>query len=101
MSNYTESMVTAMLAQAVFSFDDAVKFAEENQLSTRSVVSKVKSLGLEYTPKPKAAKSGLVKVTKADTVQAIAIALGASFETLEGLKGADAKSLSALLGEVS
>lgn len=95
MSNYSDSMVKALTSQNAWTFAQAVQFAEANNLSTRSVVSKIKSLDLGYTPKPKAASK--VRFVKADTVLAIAKALDADSDELAGLAKADANSLSALL----
>ena len=88
-------MVKALTSQGAWTFDQAVQFAEANNLSTRSVVSKIKSLDLPYTPKPKAASQP--RFRKADTVLAIAKALNTDSDSLAGLAKADAASLSALL----
>jgi hypothetical protein len=95
MSNYSDNMVKAMTAQSAWTFAQAEAFASEHNLSTRSVVSKIKSLGLDYTPKPKALAQP--RFRKADTVSAIAKALDADADALAGLAKADAKALSALL----
>ena len=101
MSNYTDSMVAEMVSAGAFTFAQAQAYAEKHNLSTRSVVSKIKSLDLPYTPKPKAAASGSPRTTKADLVQAIALGLDCSFESIEGLAKADSRALSALLMEIS
>jgi hypothetical protein len=95
MSNYSDNMVAAMTKKGSFTFAEAEAFASENNLSTRSVVSKIKSLGLAYTPKPKAASQP--RFRKADTVAAIAKALNTDSDSIAGLAKADAASLSALL----
>lgn len=97
MSNYTEKMVAAMTAKGAFTFAEAEAFAREHNLSTRSVVSKVKSLGLTYTPKPKAAKKNPDAVRKADIVSALAAQLGADADKLAGLAKADAVALAELV----
>ena len=97
MSNYTDSMVAEMVSAGAFTFANAQAFGEKHNLSTRSVVSKVKSLGLDYTPKPKALSSGSPRILKMDSVQAIAKALDVNVESIEGLAKADGRSLSALL----
>ncbi|MGB1843051.1 MAG: hypothetical protein ACPHIB_02735 [Thalassobaculaceae bacterium] len=97
MSNYSDSMVNEMTAHGAFTFADAQAYAEKHNLSTRSVVSKIKSLGLDYTPKPKAASKAGDRILKADTVSAIAKALDVNVESIDGLGKADARSLSALL----
>lgn len=96
MSAYSESMVKALTSQGAWTFAQAVQFAEANNLSTRSVVSKIKSLDLPYTPKPKAAAKA-PRSRKADTVLAIAKALDTDSDSIAGLAKADAASLSALL----
>lgn len=97
MSNYTEKMVAAMTAKGSFTFAEAEDFAKQHNLSTRSVVSKVKSLGLAYTPKPKAARKNPDAVRKADIVTAIAATLGADADKLSGLAKADTKALAELV----
>ena len=96
MSAYSEKMVATLTRQASWTFAQAEAFASDNNLTTRSVVSKIKSLDLDYTPKPKAASKG-PRFRKADTVAAIAKALATDSDSLAGLAKADAASLSALL----
>jgi hypothetical protein len=96
MSNYTDSMVAEMMAKGAFTFAEAQGYAEKHSLSTRSVVSKIKSLDLPYTPKPKAAASA-PRTLKSDSVLAIAKALDADPDELAGLAKADGRALSALL----
>ena len=77
MSNYTDSMVAALRAQAPFNLAKAKAFAEANPtVNYRSVIAKVKSLGLAYekaAPVAKKAKSD--EPTKAATLAAIRSAL--------------------------
>jgi len=96
MSAYSEKMVATLTRQGSWTFAQAEQFAADNNLTTRSVVSKIKSLDLAYTPKPKAA-SKAPRIRKADTVAAIAKALATDSDSLAGLAKADAASLSALL----
>ena len=96
MSNYSQKMVKVMTAQENWDFAKAEEFASENNLSTRSVISKVKSLGLDYTPKPKA-EAATPRVRKADVVGAIALALEIPVDTIAGLAKADASALGNLL----
>lgn len=56
MTTYTDSMVAELSNNAPFDYSKAEIFAERYQISVRSVISKVKSLGLEYTPKAKASR---------------------------------------------
>ena len=96
MSNYSQKMVKVMTAQENWDFAKAEEFASQNNLSTRSVISKVKSLGLGYTPKPKA-EAKTPRVRKADVVGAIALALEIPVDTIAGLAKADASALGNLL----
>lgn len=100
MSAYTDAMVARMVAKGAFTFAEAEAFAKEFNLSTRSVVSKVKSLGLPYTAKPKAARKNPDAVRKADVVAALAIKLGANADKLAGLAKADMKALTELVNRV-
>ena len=85
MSLYTEKMVAEMVKKGAFDYASAEAYAKEHNLSTRSVVSKVKSLGLAYTPKPKAARKNPDAVRKADVVAALATQLGADADRIAGL----------------
>lgn len=77
MSAYTNAMVTTLTANAPYNYDSASAFASQHGLSVRSVISKVKSLGLEYVAKPKAAsKPRDTGPTKAETLAGIRSALG-------------------------
>ena len=95
MSNYTPSMVTELQSQA-WDYESALAFGEAHGLSVRSVIAKIKTLDLDYTPKVKTVSTAGPRVTKADIVAAIAKALAADPDELEGLSKADAKALNAL-----
>lgn len=76
MSSYTSSMVSELTAIGSFNYASAQAFAEKHNLSARSVISKVKSLGLDYTAKPKAArKAKSDEPTKAAVLAGIRSAL--------------------------
>ena len=81
-------------------YADAVDFHDEFGKSTRSVISKIKSLDLPYTPKPVPVKrpQGL---TKAQVVDLIANATNTDVAVLAGLDKATASALSNLLTAVS
>ena len=103
MSNYTPKMVAELEvihSNGGFTYESAKAYAEQNNLTVRSVISKIKSLGLDYTPKPTASKSTVPQIRKADLVRGIAIALNVSYDTIQGLDKADRKSLSQLLGAI-
>ena len=76
MSNYTPKMVAALEAAAPLNLEIAKDLAADFGLSHRSVISKAKSLGLEYvkaTPKARAAK-GITKAELTDAIrQAVAL----------------------------
>ena len=97
MSAYTDVMVAKLNAGAPWTFAGAEAFAKEHNLSTRSVVSKIKSLGLDYTPKPKAARKNPDALRKADVVAAIAAQMGADADKLAGLAKADMRALAELV----
>ena len=102
MSVYTESMVVELMAKTVWSYDDAVAFAEKHPtVSTRSVISKIKSLKLDYTAKPKTATAKTDKIRKSEIVADIALALGIQVEVISGLAKADAACLRVLLSKVA
>ena len=75
MSNYTPKMVAALEAAAPLNLEIAKDLAADFGVSHRSVISKAKSLGLEYvkaSPKARAAKG----ITKAELTDAIRQAVG-------------------------
>ena len=97
MSAYTDGMVNQMTAQGSYTYEQAVAFAQENDLSTRSVISKIKSLGLEYTPKAKAPAKAGNETRKSDIVSDFASEIGADPDALAGLAKADKRALTALV----
>ena len=96
MSVYTDSMVVELTQAGAFDYAAASAFAEKHNLSTRSVISKIKSLGLAYERKP-VVKGSVVRVRKADVVRVIATKLGLEDEALSGLGKADMGALQELL----
>lgn len=75
MSNYTPKMVAALEAAAPLNLEIAKDLAADFGVSHRSVISKAKSLGLEYVkaaPKAKIAKG----ITKAELTDAIRLSVG-------------------------
>jgi len=95
--SYTVTQVAALTNAAPVSFADAQAFAAQWNVSTKSVISKVKNLDLPYIPKPKAAKK-VAPVTKAQLVAQISVVLGVN---LDGLVASKADALVALLDAVS
>jgi hypothetical protein len=103
MSIYTDSMVAELMARDTWSYADAVAYAEKHPtVSARSVISKIKSLKLDYVAKEKPAAAGKVeKVRKSDIVSDIASALSINADAISGLAKADAKALRELLAAVA
>ena len=75
MSNYTEKMVATLRDSQPLNLAKAKDLAADFGLSHRSVISKAKSLGLEYVAAPKRAASKANASTKAETLAAIRKAL--------------------------
>jgi hypothetical protein len=101
MSNYTPVILAEMQSQDSFDYDSASAFASAHGLSVRSVISKVKHLGISYTPKAKVVSTAGPRITKADLVDAIARAMALDVETIRGLDKADAKALRTLLEHIA
>ena len=102
MSNYTDKMVAQLTSDATsmdLDYDYAVEFASQHNLSHRSVISKIKALGLNYTPKPKV--QAMPRVRKAEIVSSIASAIGVPYDTIAGLAKSDAASLVQLRDAIS
>ena len=97
---YTEKQVAALQNAAklngTLNGALAAQLSEQLGLSKRSVIAKIKSLGLPYEVAKKPVK-GTRATSKADYVTAIAKALDADASTLAGLEKATALSLSGLL----
>ena len=89
-------MVTALQSQS-WDYESASAFASEHNLRVRSIISKIKNLDLDYTPKVKTVSTAGPRVVKADLVDAIAKALDADPDALAGLSKADTRALNALL----
>lgn len=96
MSQYTAKMEGQLREIATFNYDTAAAYASEHSLSVRSVISKVKSLGLIYHPREKVV-AGTPRIRKADVVASIATASGADLDAIAGLEKADLRSLQELL----
>ena len=101
-SVYTDQMVATMSARAPLNAEICSELASEfgNGITSRSVIAKAKSLGLDYTVKAKPARKKAA-ASKADIVNAIAKAVDADAGSLDGLVKAPANALSALLSNLS
>ena len=101
-SVYTDQMVDLMRSRAPLNADLCRELAFEfgNGITTRSVIAKAKSAGIDYTVKAKPARKKAT-ATKMDLVNAIAKAVDADDGSLDGLVKAPANALSALLSNLS
>ena len=101
--SYTSQQVAALenaaKANDTLNGELAAKLALELGQSKRSVIAKIKSLGLPYTVAAKPVK-GTRATSKAEYVSAIAKALDADVTELDGLEKATALALSGLLASI-
>jgi hypothetical protein len=97
---YTSEMVSALMAGAVTDYDTAVSYSDANSLSVRSVVSKVRSLGLPYTRKSNRVLAKGERITKIELVRAIEKSLASGTDSLAGLEKSSVAALSRLLVEI-
>lgn len=95
MSQYTEKMVAELQRQGSWNFEQAADFAATHALTTRSVISKIKSLEIAYTPKEKG-PSKPVGERKVDIIAEIARSTKMNIELIEGLNRAPVSSLKEL-----
>ena len=100
---YTDTQVAALQKAAndfgTLNGEIAARLADELGQSKRSVIAKIKSLGLDYAVAKKPVK-GTRATSKAEYVAAIAKALDADASMLEGLEKSTAKALSGLLASI-
>lgn len=97
MSKYTSQMEQQLREKEVWTFADCEAFAaEHSEITTRSVISKIKNMGLEYQPKPAETKSGGIQIRKSGMVRGIAAALNVNYDSLAGLAKADKRALAEL-----
>ena len=95
MSQYTAKMVAELQRQRSWNFEQAAAFAATHALTTRSVISKIKSLEIAYTPKEKAPAKAAGE-RKSDIIAEIARGLKMNMELIEGLNRAPVSSLKEL-----
>tara|TARA_R110000765_G_C18639584_1_gene574056 strand:- start:123 stop:434 length:312 start_codon:yes stop_codon:yes gene_type:complete len=100
-SLYTVEMVQAMSDRAPLNAAICQELAIQFGLgiTSRSVIAKAKSAGIDYEVKAKPARKKAA-VSKLDIVKAIAKAVDADDGSLDGLLKAPASALSALLSNV-
>ena len=101
-SLYTTEMVDIMRESAPLNAEVCAELSATfgNGITSRSVIAKAKSLGLDYIVKAKPARKKAT-ATKMDLVNAIAKAVAADAGSLDGLVKAPASALSALLSNLS
>lgn len=99
MSQYTEQMVAEMVKHGAWTYAEACEFASDNGLKPRSVIAKIKSLGLDYEPKPtRVNKRNEPVVKKAQLVAAIEAALEISAPSLLKVGKADLERVVTAVG---
>ena len=98
--NYTPQMIAVINGYDHFDADVAQDIADQIGKSRRSVIAKIKSMGLSYTVQRPVRKDGSPITRKTDTVIAIAKALDMDALELEGLTKAPKAALEALLREI-
>ena len=97
--NYTAEQIAVLENAQPLNQAIAVELAEQLGKTSRSIIAKAKSLGLDYEVKVKPAKR--VAASKADLVNAIAKAVDADDNSLTGLEKAPMIALSNLLSNLS
>ena len=98
--NYTPEMLAVIKGYDAFNKATATEIAAKIGKSPRSVIAKIKSMGLSYTVQRPVRKDGSAISRKADTVAAIAKALDMELDDLDGLAKAPRSALIALLREI-
>ena len=98
--NYTPEMLAVIKGYDTFNKETATEIADKIGKSPRSVIAKIKSMGLDYTVQRPVRKDGSAISRKADTVAAIAKALDMDLDDLDGLAKAPRSALIALLREI-
>lgn len=99
MSNYTVELVKELEAQESWTYAQTAEFAEKHGLKHRSVIAKVKSLGLAYEPKPaRVTKRNEPVVKKAQFVASIQEALGVAVPSMAKMTKADLEALTKAVG---
>ena len=98
--NYTPEMLAVIKGYDAYNKATATEIADKIGKSPRSVIAKIKSMGLPYTVQRPVRKDGSAISRKADTVAAIAKALDMDLDDLDGLAKAPRSALIALLREI-
>ena len=92
---YTKAMIAELQAVTVLTFDAAKAFADKNDISVRSVISKARALEVEYQPKVRTTSTAKAepKETKAEVVADIQERTGVTFKNLGNLVMDDLNTL--------
>lgn len=90
--NYTDEMEAALVAAQPVTFEKAEELATEFGKTPRSVIAKVKNMGLDYVPRVVAPKRPLAK-TKAEVVAELEAALNVEAGAFAGLEKATSLAL--------
>ena len=98
--NYTPAMLAVIGEYDRFDKAVAIEIAGRINKTPRSVIAKIKSMGLDYTVQRPVRKNGDPISRKIDTVLAIAKALDMDALDLDGLTKAPKSALEALLREI-
>ena len=98
--NYTPEMLDVIKGYDSFNKETATEIAAKIGKSPRSVIAKIKSMGLSYAVQRPVRKDGKPITRKMDTVIAIAKALDMDPLELDGLTKAPRSALIALLREI-
>jgi hypothetical protein len=101
--NYTPDMEAVLENAQPINYERAIQLGKEMDRSPRSIIAKVKRMGLTYIVKTGSleVKTRAPRVTKADYVEAIAKALSMEADELAGLELARIRSLANLLMNIS
>lgn len=95
--NYSAEQEAELVSASPVSYEMCCEFADDWDKSPRSVIAKVKQLGIEYIPKAKPSKKVSKGDTKAQLVEKIEKELDSS-DYFSGLEKATASALVNLLG---
>jgi len=93
-------MLAVIGEYSAFDKSVAIEIGSRINKSPRSVIAKIKSLGLDYTVQRPVRKDGSDVARKTDIVDEIARALSMDVADLEGLTKAPRNALMALLREI-
>lgn len=91
---YTDTIVAQMTEIGSFTYETATEFAAKHDLKPRSVIAKIKSLGLDYTAKPaRVTKTGAPVVHKSELASLICARLGVEMPGLAKLTKTELETL--------